>query len=554
METTLEKVNQVLHNKGVPYQSRIQVIKSVLRDEDARCDLLDKHTINEIREMLQTVNASNEDLVQHVFMMFGEKVLKVSLDQYYTPSTIGLFIRDALADDQDRCVLEPACGTGDLAMHVNAREIVFKDISKEACELLEMNLSLRKKTFTYKVINCNSLIDNDEQLYSVVIINPPFGTKTIENNPDVLSRYVLSRSKNKQQLGKLFIEYGLRKLMPKGILFIVLPTGYLTNGTDVDLREFIIKRYRILGVLELPQNTFKRSGTGVDTCILIVQNDTSIEDYEIFVQELSKIGIDTRSKNTPPLYKTLEDGRKSEVLDNDFDDILPQLAYFAYKNNIQGLKQSETPIPYNYTTRNTVISNGLSLGVKRYSKEYMIIVEKVKRGKHFFLKDVIARESIQKSPKLKNNTYAYLDISEIGFGSYNCGRLMLGSNLPGRATYKVAENDILVSKLKGKPSFCMIESDCANLIVTNGVFVIRIENEEKRLNFYRYLFSPEFVVQFNSLANGSIMADVKIEDMLNTLVVPECSATDIDDAMTLIHSYKTYHVIKRRFKSDVVGV
>jgi type I restriction-modification system DNA methylase subunit len=77
------------------------------------------------------------------------------------------------------------------------------------------------------------------------------------------------------------------KLKENGVLFIILPSGYIgnKNKTYTELRKFILQ-YKVLGIFELPKNTFKRSGTGVNTALLIIQKTECKCPYEIFISSI----------------------------------------------------------------------------------------------------------------------------------------------------------------------------------------------------------------------------------------------------------------------------
>jgi type I restriction-modification system DNA methylase subunit len=72
------------------------------------------------------------------------------------------------------------------------------------------------------------------------------------------------------------------KLLKENVLFIILPSGYIgnKNKTYTELRKFILQ-YKVLGIFEL-KNTFKRSGTGVNTALLIIQKTECKCPYEIY--------------------------------------------------------------------------------------------------------------------------------------------------------------------------------------------------------------------------------------------------------------------------------
>jgi type I restriction enzyme M protein len=541
MEKILDSVNQALHNAGVPKQTRIQVLKDVISGRPISLSIPESVLI-ELNNVVEFLNQCKDtDGIQQMFMKLGEKVLKQSLDQYYSPFSIGKFISDILENDVS--VLEPACGTGDMIIRITANDYEFRDISSEACELLDLNLRLHG--FTNKQItirNLNSLSYDSDKRFDIVVTNPPFGTKTIETDSEILKKYVLSKGKKKEQLGKLFIEHSLKQLKKDGLLFIIVPSGYLSNATDKHLRKMLLDEYKIIGVFDLPTNTFKRSGTGVETSLLVIQN-TKVEkgeDYEVFINKLEKIGIDTKKKNTPLLYKVDDNGVASNVIDNDFDALREKVMYFAFKNNIKYLKKTNIETTYQSVTRCILEENNMSLDIKRYTEDYLRVVAKIRNQPYFHLKDFTQR-NIEKVKVNSTQEYTYIDISEIQGYHYNTENKIKGGNLPGRATYGVVEDDIILSKLGGKPSFAIICDDFDTLIVTNGVFVLRISDKIKRLSLFKFLFSKDFLTQFNSLAGGSIMADVKEEDLLSNLFVPLLSDEELIQVEMLLTQLKSVH-------------
>lgn len=553
MEQVIDRLNQILHNNGLSRNDRLNLIISKLQHGKMPSNIQTTESI--IQEIDQCFNSLQEidhpDMVQKVFMMFGEKILKTSLDQFYTPTTIGRFIARTLNHCDN--ILEPACGTGDLAIFCDAKKITFVDINEEVCELTRLNLSLKNPAYTYEVVTQNSLQtithgDSKNIKYDVVIINPPFGCKTIEKDKNLLNLYSLGKDRNKQQLGKLFVEYGMQKLKANGILFIIVPRGYMTNGSDKDMRDLLLSKYKVVAVIDLPENTFKRSGTGVDTCLLIVENVQTTSNYRIFLAKCNRIGIDTRLKNTPYLYK--QDG---QTLDNDLDDIA--LAFESFNNDysisnhfIKKIQSTACPLAFVIDKNTIVESYESSFPVQRIINSNK--QQDITRG--FTVGSSLLKPS---KAKIENNkTYIYLDISEIKKGSYDTCNLMKGSILPGRASYSVLEGDILISKLKGKPSYCIVQQDYENIIVTNGVFIVRFDdkNEKERLSFIRYLFTSDFVEQFNSLACGSIMATVKDKDFCDCLVIPYIDNNDMfDDVKQYLDSYRILHQTKRKLMTTI---
>nr|AYC64328.1 hypothetical protein [Pseudochlorodesmis sp. HV01306a] len=101
---------------------------------------------------------------------------------------------------------------------------------------------------------------------------------------------------------------------------------------------------------------------------------------------------------------------------------------------------------------------------------------------------------------------------------YKKDNILMGWELPNRAKIGLKKYDILISKINGCFSkFCIILENNKYLVVTNGFYRIRIENEVDRLNFYSFLFTDNYKQQMECLSTGTILADVKKDDVLNKL-------------------------------------
>src|SRR6185437_4498277 len=138
--------------------------------------------------------------------------------------------------------------------------------------------------------------DRDNRLFKfdLVMANPPFAGDIKQSA--ILATYDLAhkangRLENKVGRDLLFIERNLDMLRPGGRMAVVLPQGRFNNASDKRLRDWIMERARVLGVVGLHPNTFKPH-TGTRTSVLFVQkwnDDPSAgslcprtSDYEIF--------------------------------------------------------------------------------------------------------------------------------------------------------------------------------------------------------------------------------------------------------------------------------
>jgi type I restriction enzyme M protein len=195
------------------------------------------------------------------------------------------------------------------------------------------------------IVNANSLDNpsnwNEEAKrqvhlgeFDIVVTNPPFGTKAVVDNPDILNQFELttfSAGSPRTSLPpeQLFIERCLDFLKPGGILGIVLPDSILSNPGLTWIREWILKKAYIIASIDMPAETFEPH-TGTQTSILILrkktpEQDNLKEEYEIFMSIPEKVGHDRRGN---PVYVTTPDG-EVEVDTNAkpvVDDHLPVVA------------------------------------------------------------------------------------------------------------------------------------------------------------------------------------------------------------------------------------
>ena len=146
----------------------------------------------------------------------------------------------------------------------------------------------------------------------------------------------------------LFLERCLDMLKPGGRMAIVLPQGNLNNLGTRSLRAWMASRARLLGVVGLHVNCFKKF-TGTKTSVILLQKwggvaGEPLEDYDIFMATSEKSGKDNSGNY---IYKTDdlgnqidEDGNpitesgKPPAINHDLDDIAE--AFIEWGKSEQG--------------------------------------------------------------------------------------------------------------------------------------------------------------------------------------------------------------------------
>ena len=517
----INQINQLFHNKGIKQDDRFNLLIELL--EENKNGIINEK-FQEIIKLINSFDYSNNDLVQEIFMSIGSKYTRFNLDQFYTPLTIAKFIACFMIVGPEYSAIDPAGGTGDLLLYYNGNKTIW-DIDETALKLCKFNYELNKQT-NYNLVLKNSLenFEGSESSYSYSAMNPPFGSSTIITDTQILNKFELGKGKKKQEIGILFLELGLKLLKNNGILFIIVPSGYVGNGNKVcsELRSLILKN-RLLASISLPENTFKRSGTGVNTYLLVIQKKTTeiTEPYNIFISDVNNIGYNLTKKNTPVKYKIFKetgdillDETNKQILDNDLGDIYNKICRFSLDNGVTSLKTINTETTYEFIGSNKLSSN--IIDIKRYLRKYLDNVAKLISIDAKQIKNL--GKIIKTTTKInKTQKYKYIDISEINSPLYSHKKLY-GWELPSRAKYSIQKHDILISKLEGTMSYCVILDDSTDYIATNGVTVIRPNNLNALYILISNIMNKDFVLQHTAYLTGSIMASLSDSDIGEFLV------------------------------------
>jgi len=539
----INQINQLFHNKGVKQEERFNVLINLLEKNN-----IEDEKFSDILKLINSLDYSNFDLIQEIFMTIGSKYTKYNLDQFYTPLSVSKFISQLMLIGDDKNAIDPAGGTGDLLLFYKGNKTIW-DIDENALKLCKFNYSLNKQT-NYNLICKNSLenYEDSESMYSYSVMNPPFGSNTVVTDEVILNKFELGKGKKKQEIGILFLELGLKLLKDNGILFIIVPAGYVGNGNKIcsELRNLILKN-RLIASISLPENTFKRSGTGVNTYLLIIQKKTNPiqESYKILISNINNIGYNLTKKETPLKYKIIKetgeilvDDKGKRILDNDFENLYDSLCSFVNDNNILNMKIHNIESEYEYIDRNNLHLN--ILDIKRYLQIYLNTIENLKLLNAVKLntlcKIITATTKIE-----KKKLYKYIDISEINSPLYG-NKCLYGWELPSRAKYILKKYDILISKLEGTMSYCVILDDNNNYIATNGVSVLRPNNLNSLYILFSNIMSSAFKCQHNAYLTGSIMASLSDDDIGEFII--DDKNIDIDTTKKILETLETLQKLR----------
>jgi len=321
---------------------RVNAIYQKAKKEDAEVfneDIkLEPKVVYSVVEHLQTlaINKIDLDTKGVAFEVFMTDFFKGKMGQFFTPRPIIQFCVKILNPKQGKLVLDPACGSGGFLLNAMdfVREYAGKnydeqeardhwhgfakdnlygiEINDKIARVCKMNMIIHDDGHT-NVISTDALENFDEinkihpkfekDHFDLILTNPPFGAIIKRTEKDYLDKYKLGEGKQNQKTEILFIERCIAFVKPKtGRIAIVLPDGILTNSSLQPIRDFIMERCQILGVISLPQFAFTHFGAGVKSSLVFLRKrggNEKIADYPIFMAIAEHIGYDATGRADP---------------------------------------------------------------------------------------------------------------------------------------------------------------------------------------------------------------------------------------------------------------
>ncbi len=325
---------------------------------------IDDNSIYYIVENLQNFRllSNDRDAIAQAFQVIRGKAYKGEEGQYFTPPSVVRIAVAAVNPGPEDRVLDAACGSGSfLAAALNnvverlkaidgsdtsALTLALRDwsttqlfaIDKDAVSvrLSKAYLSLLGDGSTH-VFKADSIRPStwnaalgatiQDETFSVIVTNPPFGTKlkvpgSIGRQEGYVLSQVVKRDKatgkwqqtkeyEERDLGLLFLERSIRLLTPGGRLAIVLPDTYLFSDSYAWIVRWLAQ-YKITHSINVPIEAFEPH-CRAKTSIIVLEKTPPPKDNLIIGSLCETYGEDKHGK---PRYKIIN-GEMTEDIDDD---------------------------------------------------------------------------------------------------------------------------------------------------------------------------------------------------------------------------------------------
>lgn len=268
--------------------------------------------------------------------------------EYYTPHAVARIMANILVPETTKGVkcYDPSAGSGTLLMSLAHKigedncTIYSEDISQKSSNMLRLNLILNNLTHSIpNIIKTNTIAQPYylDSKFDYIVSNPPFKLDFSDFREDLekdrfKERFfagipkVPNKDKDKMSIYLMFIQHIMYSLSDTGKAAVVVPTGFITaqSGIEKKIREAMIDRKLLRGVVSMPSNIFASTGTNVSVLFLDKQADMG----KIVLLDASKLGETVKEgKNqrtvlTPAEEQRIIDTMNQKQAEDDFSVVV----------------------------------------------------------------------------------------------------------------------------------------------------------------------------------------------------------------------------------------
>lgn len=250
--------------------------------------------------------------------------------EYYTPHAVARIMAAIMVPEPVKQVTcyDPSAGSGTLLMnlaHAIGEEncsIYSEDISQKSSNMLRLNLILNNLSHSIpNIIKTNTIAEPyylDKQ-FDYIVSNPPFKLDFSDFRNQLekdafKQRFfagipkVPANKKESMAIYLLFIQHIMYSLSKKGKGAVVVPTGFITaqSGIEKNIRQQLVERGWLRGVVSMPSNIFASTGTNVSVLFI----DKQADNKHIVLVDASKLGETIKDgKNQRTVLKPEEEQR-----------------------------------------------------------------------------------------------------------------------------------------------------------------------------------------------------------------------------------------------------
>lgn len=296
--------------------------------------------------------------------------------EYFTPQNVSDIIAKILVGMSEHVtaseIYDPSAGSGSLVLHLAnelgkdkniSRAIVYtQDISQKSSRFLRINLLLNGLTDSlHNAIQGDTLTnpahyqkENDPQSglkkFDYIVSNPPFKLDFSSTRDAIDNKWsdvedsngqkrffagipnIPTKKKDSMAIYLMFIQHIIFSMKDKGKAAIVVPTGFITaqSGIEKKIREHVVNKKMLKGVISMPSNIFANTGTNVSVIFLDKSNTTD----EVILIDASQMGTKVKEGKN---QKTVLSNEENNKIINTFinKDVVDDFSIVVSFDNIK---------------------------------------------------------------------------------------------------------------------------------------------------------------------------------------------------------------------------
>lgn len=296
------------------------------------------------------------DAYEYLMRNFATEAGK-SKGQFYTPAEVSRVVAAVAgvsrATSPRQTVYDPTCGSGSLLIKAaeTARvpiTIFGQEMDIATRGLARMNMIMHNRA-TAEIAQGDVIAEphfltdaHTLQTFDFVVANPPFSAKAWAAGLAEETKYgrFVDGDPPAKNGDFAFLLHILASMKATGSGAVIMPHGVLFRGNaEAKLREKILKRGYIKGVIGLPANLFY--GAGIPASIIVLDKSEARADRPVFMIDASKGFI--------------KDGNKNRLRERDIHKIVDAFT-----------RQETTPGYSRLVPFDEITGNGFNLNIPRY--------------------------------------------------------------------------------------------------------------------------------------------------------------------------------------------
>ena len=546
---------------------------------------LSASTCKELIKKFQTINLSSidEDLNGRMFEVFLNAAVRGrGLGQYFTPRPVVDFMTRIALQRVDFSVTTPprtidACaGTSGFLIEVMAyllsglrddtrfnekekekikdaicNECLFGiEANERVARIARINMYLHgdggSHIFNGDGLDNNPTVEEDmtdekkdevkehaqkvkAETFDLVLSNPPFSmtyNSLNESEERILRQRPLSNSMNTAKSNILFLERYYELLKPDGEMLIVLDDTILNGTTCLNIREWLLDKFVIIGIHSLPFNSFFKAKANIKTSVLHVRKKTDENDMQghIFMSISNNIGHDNSLKDT------LEKNNLNDILNAYIEWRRTGIFLPIFNNNEDKNENLECPeqiwlLPSAEINVNRLDAHYYSPDLKAI-REYLKQLEKegdiiLHVGADFKQVPKLSKEK-KKTLNESGDIFKYIEIGDVtDYGlivKHVSGQF---DELPSRGEYQIKTGDILCAlNISSRGTVVLVPEEFDGAICTSGFLVLRPKNKEEGYLLWYALRSEYCRKQIYYLSQTASQPELKNDVWKNEFFIP----------------------------------